>query len=281
MRFSKYHVSLRPYYSVYTIYVAKNTSGQASDYDAAKQNLVGSVSFNALGSAVGDASKYGVYKNGVFQTEATVAVGKNLTTTFKINDINGDATGAALSDVKIWAVNTANDQVTELASVAQNGTAVTNKASDNSKVYALASVENNDEVTVKFTVPGTYKLYAGVGNTYAIAKEAKLDSEYTTVTVTDDTVVDHMTATAVVTTGDSSTHSEVLDFDDTHTAVLDLTAAAYNGFDYDGVDTITLNGVAYEEDNTFAKGQTINFATTTSRTTARALMVPNVMIWLT
>ena len=254
----------------YTIYAALNEqSGSTSDLDDLQKMPVKgtsnvSASIVAQGPAVGDASQYGVYKNGVFQKEATVAVGKNLTTTFKINDINGDATGAALSDVKIWAVNTANDQVTELASVAQNGTAVTNKASDNSKVYALASVENNDEVTVKFTVSGTYKLYAGVGNTYAIAKEAKLDSEYTTVTVTDDTVVDHMTATAVVTTGDSSTHSEVLDFDDTHTAVLDLTAAAYEGFDYDGVDTITLNGVAYEEDNTVAKNQTINFATTKS-----------------
>ena len=244
----------------YTIYAATNSGTEAGDKDAAKANLIGSVSFNALGDAVGDASQYGVYKNGVFQKEATVAVGKDLTTTFKINDINGDATGATLSDVKIWAENTANNQVTQLANVSSTDVTVTGPTA---KLWSLDPVENNDEVTVQFTVPGTYKLYAGVGNDYDAAKEAKLDSEYTTVTVTDDTVVDHMTATAVVTTG-ATTASEVLDFDDTHTAVLDLTDAAYADFDYDGVDTITLNGVAYEEDGTVAKNQTINFDTTKS-----------------
>lgn len=244
----------------YTIYAATNSGTEAGDKDAAKANLIGSVSFNALGDAVGDASQYGVYKNGEFQKEATVAVGNDLTTTFKINDINGDATGDDL-DVYIWAVNTANNQVTELAKVTANG--VEQTPVSNEKGYALSNVENGDQVKVQFTVAGEYVLYAGVGATYAAAKDAKLDSEYTTVTVTDDTVVDHMTATAVVTTG-ATTASEVLDFDDTHTAVLDLTDAAYADFDYDGVDTITLNGIAYEEDGTVAKNQTINFATTKS-----------------
>lgn len=105
----------------YTIYAATNSGTEAGDKDAAKANLIGSVSFNALGDAVGDAvgdaSQYGVYKNGEFQKEATVAVGNDLTTTFKINDINGDATGDTLANVYIWAVNTANNQVTELAKV--------------------------------------------------------------------------------------------------------------------------------------------------------------------
>ena len=250
----------------YTIYAALNEqSGSTNDLDDLQKMPVKgtsnvSASVVAQGPAVGDASQYGVFKNGVFQTEATVAVGNDLTTTFKINDINGDATGDDL-DVYIWAVNTANNQVTELAKVTANG--VEQTPVSNEKGYALSNVENGDQVKVQFTVAGEYVLYAGVGATYAAAKDAKLDSEYTTVTVTDDTVVDHMTATAVVTTG-ATTASEVLDFDDTHTAVLDLTDAAYADFDYDGVDTITLNGIAYEEDGTVAKNQTINFATTKS-----------------
>ena len=250
----------------YTIYAALNEqSGSTNDLDDLQKMPVKgtsnvSASVVAQGPAVGDASQYGVFKNGVFQTEATVAVGNDLTTTFKINDINGDATGDDL-DVYIWAVNTANNQVTELAKVTANG--VEQTPVSNEKGYALSNVENGDQVKVQFTVAGEYVLYAGVGATYAAAKDAKLDSEYTTVTVTDDTVVDHMTATAVVTTG-ATTASEVLDFDDSHTAVLDLTDAAYADFDYDGVDTITLNGIAYEEDGTVAKNQTINFATTKS-----------------
>ena len=253
----------------YTIYAATNSGTEAGDKDAAKANLIGSVSFNALGDAVGDASQYGVFKNGVFQTEATVAVGNDLTTTFKINDINGDATGDALSNVYIWAVNTENDQVTELAKVTGVDGVVANKQAD-SKSYKIDSVENGDQVKVQFSVSGKYEIYAGVAgavtDTFANAQANKLDSVYTTVTVTDDTVVDHMTAEAVVANGvtGATIGSEDLIFDDTHTAVLDLTDAAYEDFDYDGVDTITLNGVAYEEDNTFAKGQTINFATTKS-----------------
>lgn len=240
----------------YTIYAATNSGTEAGDKDAAKANLIGSVSFNALGDAVGDASQYGVYKNGEFQKEATVAVGNDLTTTFKINDINGDATGDTLANVYIWAVNTANNQVTELAKV--TGVDVVANPVTGEKGYTIANVKNDAQVKVQFSVAGEYVLYAGVGENYAEAKDAKLDSTYTTVTVTDETVVDSMKVTANV-----EDKTKTLDFDDTNTAVLNI-ADVNKDFAYDGIDTITLNGVAYEEDGTVAKKQTINFDTTKS-----------------
>ena len=240
----------------YTIYAATNSGTEAGDKDAAKANLIGSVSFNALGDAVGDASQYGVYKNGEFQKEATVAVGNDLTTTFKINDINGDATGDTLANVYIWAVNTANNQVTELAKV--TGVDVVANPVTGEKGYTIANVKNDAQVKVQFSVAGEYVLYAGVGENYAEAKDAKLDSTYTTVTVTDETVVDSMKVTANV-----EGKTKTLDFDDTNTAVLNI-ADVNKDFAYDGIDTITLNGVAYEEDGTVAKKQTINFDTTKS-----------------
>ncbi len=250
----------------YTIYAALNEqSGSTNDLDDLQKMPVKgtsnvSASVVAQGPAVGDASQYGVYKNGEFQTEATVAVGNDLTTTFKINDINGDATGDTLDNVYIWAVNTANNQVTELAKVT-GVDGVKTEADKNSKAYKIASVENGNQVKVQFGVAGNYKLYAGVAGAYdnfSSAENNLIGSSYTTVEVTDDTVVNSMKVTA-----DVEGKTKTLDFDDTNTAVLNI-ADVNKDFAYDGIDTITLNGVAYEEDGTVAKKQTINFDTTKS-----------------
>lgn len=240
----------------YTVSVGLDAEGGTNYKDLkVADNATNSVYVN--GVAVGDASQYGVYKNGEFQKEATVAVGNDLTTTFKINDINGDATGDTLDNVYIWAVNTANNQVTELAKVTGVDGVVANPVTGE-KGYTIANVKNDAQVKVQFSVAGEYVLYAGVGENYAEAKDAKLDSTYTTVTVTDETVVDSMKVTANV-----EGKTKTLDFDDTNTAVLNI-ADVNKDFAYDGIDTITLNGVAYEEDGTVAKNQTINFDTTKS-----------------
>lgn len=240
----------------YTVSVGLDAEGGTNYKDLkVADNATNSVYVN--GVAVGDASQYGVYKNGEFQKEATVAVGNDLTTTFKINDINGDATGDTLDNVYIWAVNTANNQVTELAKVTGVDGVVANPVTGE-KGYTIANVKNDAQVKVQFSVAGEYVLYAGVGENYAEAKDAKLDSTYTTVTVTDETVVDSMKVTANV-----EGKTKTLDFDDTNTAVLNI-ADVNKDFAYDGIDTITLNGVAYEEDGTVTKNQTINFDTTKS-----------------
>ena len=252
----------------YTIYAALNEQGGSytpADLDGLqKMPVQGSANVSAtviaVGPAVGDASKYGVYDGAVFQKEANIAVNKDLTTTFKINDINGDATGDELDNVMIWAVNKANDQVTELARVSSTDVSVGAHPTDNNKVWMLTDVDNNDEVTIQFSVAGDYYLYAGIGTTYEDANKAKLDSEYTLVHVTDNTEVDSMDISAYI--NSPNTEYEMEFDEDTNTYVLDLTADNAPAFRFDGIDTITLRGVASEKDGTPAKGQTINFTTT-------------------
>ena len=252
----------------YTIYAALNEQGgnytPADLDDLQKMPVQGSANVSAtviaVGPAVGDASKYGVYDGAVFQKEANIAVNKDLTTTFKINDINGDATGDELDNVMIWAVNKANDQVTELARVSSTDVSVGAHPADNNKVWMLTDVDNNDEVTIQFSVAGDYYLYAGIGTSYEDANKAKLDSEYTLVHVTDNTEVDSMDISAYI--NSSNTEYEMEFDEDTNTYVLDLTADNAPAFRFDGIDTITLRGVASEKDGTPAKGQTINFTTT-------------------
>ena len=235
----------------------------AGSYDidvVANGTTVASVDdFIVYGRAVADASQYGVFKGNELQSEATVSVGTDLTTTFKINDLNGDATSEALDDVVIWAENVANGQVTELAKVtAVKGATVAGTTGD--KGYILNDVENNAEVKVQFSVAGDYKLFAGVDTNAApkvsVAKDNKLDSAYTTVKVTDDTVVDSFKVSASI----DGAAPEVLKFDETNTAVLKL--YENDDFRYDGIDKIELIGEALEADKTPAKNQTINFDTT-------------------
>ena len=248
----------------YKIYVALNDNSEnwIDDVEEAESNAIvkNGVSFHARGVAVGDASKYGVYDGAVFQKEANIAVNKDLTTTFKINDINGDATGDELDNVMIWAVNKANDQVTELARVSSTDVSVGSHPDDNNKVWMLTDVDNNDEVTIQFSVAGDYYLYAGIGTSYEDANKAKLDSEYTLVHVTDNTEVDSMDISAYI--NSPNTEYEMEFDEDTNTYVLDLTADNAPAFRFNGIDTITLRGVASEKDGTPAKGQTINFTTT-------------------
>ena len=160
----------------------------------------------------------------------------------------------------IWAVNKANDQVTELARVSSTDVSVGAHPADNNKVWMLTDVDNNDEVTIQFSVAGDYYLYAGIGTSYEDANKAKLDSEYTLVHVTDNTEVDSMDISAYI--NSSNTEYEMEFDEDTNTYVLDLTADNAPAFRFDGIDTITLRGVASEKDGTPAKGQTINFTTT-------------------
>ena len=220
-------------------------------------------------TAKADASQYGVFKDGEFQTEANVATNTDLTTTFKINDIDGDVTADTLSNVYVWAVNTANNQVTEIAKVTGVDGVVATK-DPNSKAYKIASIENGDQLKVQFGVPGDYKLYAGVAGTYdnfSAAEDNLIGSSYTTVKVTEDTAIESMALTDVKATIDGKDQTITLgasDFDkDTNTYTLNLAEKA-TAFKYNGIDTITLTGIAKEEDGTVAKNQTINFATTKS-----------------
>ena len=236
----------------YTLHAALNEQ-TASEFSALQE--IGSGTAFVAYPAEANASEYGVIKNGEVQSEVTVATNTDLTTTFKINDRNGDKTNNALNDVKVWVIDNSTNKVTKLAKVTtEDGSVIT--AGDQGG-YTIGTVENDDTLTLQFGVAGSYTIYAGTGYDVAEAQKNILKGA-TTVTVTDETVVDSMKVTANV---DGKT--KTLDFDDTNTAVLNI-ADVNKDFAYDGIDTITLNGVAYEEDGTVAKNQTINFDTTKS-----------------
>lgn len=254
----------------YKVYVALNVAPHAQSVaDAENAAIVkGGVTFHALGDAVGDASNYGVYEGGVLQAEEDVAVNTDLTTTFKINDKNGDATAPDLEDVVVWAVNKDNGQVTELASIVdEDGNPVrkTGSTGNNAKSYYLDSVNNGETLTVQFSIAGDYVLYAGVGTSYDAANAAKLGlgRAVTTVHVTDNTEVDYFTVEAEAFNHGNGTAiaSQELVFDETNTAVLNFTEGDFADFRFNGADSIRFSGVAYEKDNTPAKGQTIDFTT--------------------
>ena len=246
----------------YTIYAAKNAASAsvAGDKDAAKKSLIGQANFYAIGPAVANTSAYGVISGGKVQAEAPVAVDTDLTTTFLVNDDHADATGDTLENVKVWIVDNSNSQVVTLAKMTDEDGTPINTGSNGA--YLVGNVENGAVYKLQFSAPGSYTLYAGQGNDLASAKKNPLKGA-TVVTVTEDTVVDHFDITAkVYPKGTTTPESEKLKFDDTNTAVLDLTQAQFDDFRYNGIDKITLDGQALEENNSPAKDQTINFATT-------------------
>ena len=239
----------------YNIYVALNKD--AANIEAAEPNKVtanGNASFYAW-PAVSEQSQYGVIENDKVQAEATVEVDTDLETTFYVNDKDGVATGDALDNVVVWAVNE-KGEVTGLSKV----TPVDGKATSNGVesvgsdryAYKLKDVENGAKVNVQFDAAGEYTLYAGVGLNYDAAKNATLDKTgtKTKVTVTDDSEITALDLKANVGTMTFN--------DDTDTYTLDLTGT---DFAFDGNDKIVIDGTAYVGKK-LATGKTINFETT-------------------
>ncbi|MEE0511259.1 MAG: copper amine oxidase N-terminal domain-containing protein [Peptococcaceae bacterium] len=219
------------------------------------------------GVANGEASKYGVLNNGKVDATATVNVDTDLETGFYINDANEDATADTLDQVTIWAENKAGN-VSGLSSVVvvdENGDVIQGKVTDNKDgSFTLNDVANGTRVNVQFSATGEYTLYAGVGADVTNAEKAYIggtNASFTTVTVTDDTVVDSMTLTASWL--DNGTDPKQFDTgvftydEDAETYTLDLTGV--EDFNFNGIDKIVLNGTALENDGSKAKYQTINF----------------------
>ena len=216
-------------------------------------------------AASANASKIEAVVNGAATDTVEVDDNQVFTINIDVNSKNdGDATVGALSDVRLWVVDESTQQLTDLAVMTkEDGTAIT---PGGQKGYALSNVTDNTKVKVKFGVPGTYTIYAGEGTDITVAQKNPLRGSVK-VTVADTTAVDSMELTKVETKIDDQTSTidlSKLDFDaDTNTYTLNLAKDAAT-FNYDGIDTITLTGVAYEEDGTVAKNQTINFDTTKS-----------------
>ena len=222
----------------YQIYVALNTG--ATSIAQAKEHLIidGGVSFTTKHADV-DYSGFGVVTNGVVDETAEVALGDSLDLAFVVNYGFNKGTTDTLSDVELSVVD--KDDKT-LDGVTFAPIAPTN----------LTSVKDGDKVKATFNKPGTYILKATVGGT----EELKYT---TTVTVKAEPVVldkiDTVNAKVENGTADGTDANVSIPFKN-GIGVLDLTEDAPN-FAFDGVDTITITGVARDENGDTIQGKTI------------------------
>ena len=207
-------------------------------------------------------SSFSVVKDGVAQSEVTVDANEALTAQFFVNDNAGVGTTDTLVDngnhLKIWAVDTATNQVTSALNQPEdvNGLGsgfTTTSVSGNIYKYAStsASVTNGNQVSVSFSRPGTYILYAGVGTDAAITDKntaaglTKLLGS-TTITVTAQDVV---TQSVKINGGSALTNGDSVD-------------VAPNVI-INGIDTDEISGVAYTDTDAtaVAVGETFNVTT--------------------
>ena len=259
----------------YDIYVAVNDGDPAffQHRSDAKANAVvaGGESFQAYNAADRSKSTYGVFDGKELQETASVDINKNLTTSFEICDSGTAYTPAILENVVIWAVDAKTGAPSSCLVV--NGA---NKVSDN-YAYMIGSVVDSKTVDIQFTAPGEYTLYAGIASnettgTYAEAKTNPLLG-YTKVTVSDTTAVDSMELTAGWKEDSSAATTAITDADAfkfdkaAKTYTLDLTQV--DGFKFNGISTVVLNGKAFNEDGTPALRQTINFAASEPNTVVK------------
>ena len=219
----------------------------------------GTNTVDVIAPVVLDRSVYGFIDQTTGQaTNTSVAVGADLTTEFRINDIAGDGTADVLDTVFIWA--TQGDKVVEIGKAFVDGKEVTTKEN---KAFKLTSVENGDKVVLQFAAAGKYTLHAGAAATLNDAKkQANMLPGASVVDVTEDTVIDSITLKAIANIKGVDTPLDMTFDASNNTYKLDLTQADAKDFRFTGIDTITLNGTALEEDKTPAKYQTINFTTT-------------------
>ena len=206
-------------------------------------------------------SVYGVFEGKVLQDTASVDVNDDLTTTFKINDINGKETADALDNVYVWAEDSRTNAPTSYIS-ADKGTV------EGDYYINLGSVKNNDTLDVQFTTGGTYTLYAGVGTD--TDNIVRMIGE-TVVTVNDTTEVDSMTIEATWIDNNNGVEKNfdkgVFTLDkDAKTYTLDLTGV--KGFNFNGIDKVVLKGTAYDGKEV-ALHQTINFAASEPNTVVK------------
>ena len=237
--------------------VTMSPDGQGASWAAVQQPTTVTVKNDADRSK----SVYGVFEGKVLQDTASVDVNDDLTTTFKINDINGKETADALDNVYVWAEDSRTNAPTSYIS-ADKGTV------EGDYYINLGSVKNNDTLDVQFTTGGTYTLYAGVGTD--TDNIVRMIGE-TVVTVNDTTEVDSMTIEA---TWIDNNNGVVKNFDkgvftfdkDAKTYTLDLTQV--DGFNFNSIDKVVLKGTAYDGKEV-ALHQTINFAASEPNTVLR------------
>ena len=238
----------------YTVYAAANVGNQQNaTWNDLTPLTYTDQDITVIPAADVDYSGYGVVTNGAVDETAAVNVGDTLNTRFVVNYDENTATDDQLGPVAIWAV-AKGDKVGEVDTTVEfNG----EKGS-----LGLLNVSNADpeKVEVTFNKAGTYTLYAGIGSTVAVAKDHLL-GDFTTVTVTAEPVVIDKIDTVkanVENAVDGKTDKEYPITFKNGIGELDLTNTT---FAFDGVDTITITGIAKDENGKALQGKTITATT--------------------
>ena len=254
-----------------TTYTVEMTFGTPGEYDihvgANKVDFTGALdkldpvkvqgsnavtaSFTRDNVADPDYSGYGVVENGaVVEKAEDIDVDEVLDTTFVVNyahkqGTTSPLTEAAGSKVTVWAQEDGKNVPTTFATFDGEQGSKTFEVNEKEFVY------NNDPVVkVSFDKAGDYTLYAKVEN-----GSVTEPLQYATKVHVNDKVytIDRLEVEA--TTSNKVTPVEI-EFDSNNMGKLDLTELDPN-FDYDGIDDVILNGVAYDEDNNKVQGKEI------------------------
>ena len=232
----------------YKVYVALNDNDQAwiKNVTEAKTAALEDVKTVATPYADLDYSGYGVVNRGVVAEESTVEVGDTINTGFVVNYDYNTGTKVPLDNVWVWA----EDKDGDVANVVSFG------GSEGSKY--IGQVDNDTVVKATFSKDGAYTLRAGVGATLEDA-QANLLKAGTFVTVSAEPVVIEKLDEAKATINNDTKNPIDIDFTN-NIGNLDLTADGID-FDYDGIDTITVTGVAKDEDGNGILGKTLTVTT--------------------
>ena len=232
----------------YKVYVALNDNDPAwiKNVTEAKTAALKDVKTVATPYADLDYSGYGVVNRGVVAEESTVEVGDTINTGFVVNYDYNTGTKVPLDNVWVWA----EDKDGDVANVVSFG------GSEGSKY--IGQVDNDTVVKATFSKDGAYTLRAGVGATLEDA-QANLLKAGTFVTVSAEPVVIEKLDEAKATINNDTKNSIDIDFTN-NIGNLDLTADGID-FDYDGIDTITVTGVAKDEDGNGILGKTLTVTT--------------------
>ena len=261
-----------------TTYTVEMTFGTPGEYDihvgANKVDFTGALdkldpvkvqgsnavtaSFTRDNVADPDYSGYGVVENGaVVEKAEDIDVDEVLDTTFVVNYTHKQGTTAPLTDVSgakvtVWAQEDGKNVPTTFATFdnVQGSKTFTVGSDEDKLVYNGKPV-----VKVSFDKPGDYTLYAKVETPTADGKTVTEPLQYATKVHVNDKVytIDRLEVEA--TTSNKVTPVEI-EFDSNNMGKLDLTELDPN-FDYDGIDDVILNGVAYDEDNNKVQGKEI------------------------
>ena len=240
----------------YDIHVGANKDGFTGAFDKldpvkVKGSSAVTASFTRDKFADPDYSGYGVVENGaVVEKAEDIDVDEVLDTTFVVNyaytqGTTSPLTEAAGSKVTVWAQEDGKNVPTTFATFDGEQGSKTFEVDENEFVY-----NNTPVVKVSFDKAGDYTLYAKVEN-----GDVTEPLQYATKVHVNDKVytIDRLEVEA--TTSNVKTPVEI-EFDSNNMGRLDLTELDPN-FDYDGIDDVILNGVAYDEDNNKVQGKEI------------------------